>query len=277
METTSQSTATAKPVNPILLTGDGYGISITPDAEKLKESLLVGSRSIAAVTDAESDDLAKAHQTALANHRLALEKCRKEVKEPVLQLGKDIDQKAAQFGAETLAEENRIKKLRENFAADQARKQREAAEVARREAAEAERKRQEAERAERLATEAAERAKREAEQADQEDFGAGFEALSKAEEAAEEAKRAEQQRLALEAEQRRASAAVIMAASAPVAKSEWDFEVTNIHELYLAFPDLVTLTPKRSEILARLKALKANGAPMAFPGLKISETFKASR
>lgn len=251
----------------LILTGDGYGLTIAPEAEALRAKLLADASSISEVTDEQSCAIARQALKSLADFRLRLEKSRKDVKEPVLDLGRKIDKAAADFGAPTSTEEKRINGLIANYAAEQERKRREAEAEARRQAAEAERLRLEAERAKREAEEAAKRAAN-ADQMTLDDVAS--QAAAKAE--AEAAERAR-----LEAQQKAAQAA-IAATSPSVAKAKpvLDYTVTDIVALYRACPDLVDLTPKRREILARLKAMQDRDIPPAIPGIQVTEVFKVS-
>lgn len=54
------------------------------------------------------------------------------------------------------------------------------------------------------------------------------------------------------------------------AKKFWNYEITDIHVLYNARPDLVKVEPKPREILAAVKIQQT------IPGLKIFEDFQIS-
>ena len=157
------------------------------------------------------------HLSRLSAMRIEVDKCRKEIKEPVLRVGKLIDQAAKDFMAEIELEESRIKGLIGDHAN----------EVARLKAiAEAE---------ERKAFEFA-RAAREAAE------GTGRIADVLAHKAAVAAKLA-------------ASTEVAETKVAQGVRFAWDFEVIDIDALYQSAPQFVTLTPRRAEILAEIKRI----------------------
>lgn len=117
---------------PLLLQGDGYSIVITPDALKKKESLIQYASQITEVTDNDSANLAKSAMKDVNDMMIAVEKSRKEVKAPVLQVGDKIDTAAKEFVKELDAQKSRLNKLVTDHAAEQARLQREALERQRR-------------------------------------------------------------------------------------------------------------------------------------------------
>jgi hypothetical protein len=251
---------------PLQLTGNGYALAVTPEAEALKSTLLRDAAAVVTVDSPETSAAASSTLKDLASFRNTLEKSRKQVKEPILAAGRKIDGLAEEFGSAVAAEEARIKKMIEQFAAEQAKARREAEERARREAAEAERKRQEEERA-RLA---AEEAKRRAEQAEAaQDAEAAAKAKAEAEEAEFNAAIAK-----LEAEA--AAPAAVEYIPTPKAKAVLDFEVTDLAALASDSPELVTITPKRAEILNRIKQLQLEPGSPVIPGIRIFEAFKAS-
>lgn len=259
METTTQTT------DLLTLSGDGYGLTVRREAVALKQSLLERAAEVQAVTNDDEIGTARVVVKDLAAFRNTLEKSRKAVKEPVLELGRKIDDAAAKFGAEVAAEEKRITALGQAYAAEQERIRREAAEKARREAEEAARKAQEE--ARRLAAEqaAAQAATRAAEQREQD-------AVRRAQE--EMARRVAAEREAARLKAEAAAAAEAAKFSAPAVagvKADVDFEVVNVHELYVAHPELVDLTPKRAAILAHLKTARTFGKPLELPGVIVKE------
>ena len=66
-------------------------ITITPDAEKLKSDALILSAQVGTIEDDMDRDMADKPMRDINNLLKALEKCRTEIKAPVLQAGKDID------------------------------------------------------------------------------------------------------------------------------------------------------------------------------------------
>lgn len=284
----------------LLLTGAGYQLIVPPAAESKKAELIAAAAAITVVTSPEEAAIARDEIIRLAKFRNEIEKARGLVKAPVLDLGKEIDAKAKDFGADTMSHENRLKKLVENHAAEVER-QRRAAEVERqRIEREAERQRQEAER-QRQAEEAARiKAEQEAEAAriaaekaaaaaaegqdDEEDIEAQIaaakaideanaarakaEAEAKAAREAEAARAAEAARLA---EERRRADLVSRQGTSGV-KFATDFYVEDVHALYAYSSALVELTPKRRDILALISQLEAQGGGVlpTIPGLKIT-------
>jgi hypothetical protein len=282
--------------NALAILGDGYTIQITPEAEQQKKTIVEASRRIIAVTDQDSCDIAQSRLKALATVRIAVDKSREMVKRPVLELGRTIDGIAREFAAEIVAEETRLDQLIKEFAREQQRIAREAREAAERERQRIEReeheRKMEALRAEQEAEQQrmeAERQRHEAEMARlraarQQDEAAEAEARRREQEAAqaqrEAAERAEAARLAAEraaAEaQAQQQAAVAIAPAMPQGvKEEIDFEVLNIIEFAGKFPQLVTITPKRADILAALKkSFAKNGKLPEVAGLRVFQNLK---
>jgi NADH dehydrogenase/NADH:ubiquinone oxidoreductase subunit G len=270
---------TMKSDQTLILTGEGYGLEIAPEASTLRDELVTAAGAITTVTTNKEADSARAQIKLLADFRNLVEKSRKAVKEPVLMIGKDIDAKASEFGGIVKTEEDRLKKL----VGDHALK----VEAERR--AEAERLRKEQAERERIQLEADEKARREAEEAArlQREAEAKAAVVSNEEEdveaqiAADEAARKQAEAAAAEKERQRiadeqAKASSLSFGSAPRevsgVKFAPDFEVVDLAALYAAHPDLVTLTPKRSEILARIKAYKErHGSLPTVPGLIVTE------
>lgn len=202
---------------PIILSGDGYSLAIDPNAHERKVSILTGTAAILHVrTNDESGD-ARVHLSKLSALRIEVDKCRKEIKEPVLRVGKLIDQAAKDFLAEIELEETRIKGLIGDHAAEVARLKRIAEEE------------------ERRAFEFA-RAAREA----AENTGRIADVLAH--------KKAMADKLA-------ASTEVATTNIAQGVRFAWDFDVTDMGLLSAIKPDFVEITARRSVILAWIKAL----------------------
>jgi dTMP kinase len=288
----------------LAILGDGYQIQITPEAEKQKATIINAARAVVAVTDTDSCDIAQSRLRSLASVRTAVESSRKQVKAPVIDLGKRIDGIAADFVAEVIAEEARLSGLVTEYAREQQRIKREAelaaeqerqriererheAEMAaQREAARIERERQAAERA----THEAEIARLKAEAAQSEEGQrAAREAQEKALAAQREAEaRADAARRQAEAdataardreEAARIAAAEAVAAPAPAGvKEEIDFEVEDILEFVAKFPQLCRIEPKRAEVLAALKkSFARNGKLPEVAGLRVFQNLKVKR
>lgn len=279
----------------LLLTGAGYQLIVPPAAETKKAELIASAAAITIVNTPADAAIAREEIVSLAKFRNEIEKARELVKAPVLKLGKEIDTKAKDFGAEILTEENRLKKLVSDHAL-KVEADRRAAEVERqRIEREAERQRQEAERKRREEEAARIKAENEAEQkrlsaekaqaeADGDDIDAQLAAAAAIDEAnAARAKaQAEAEAAMLEQRRRNEEAAKIAeqsrrASFAAVQRTEGvkfatDFEVEDPHALYAYSAALVELTPKRKDILALIAQLEAKGGGVlpTIPGLKIT-------
>lgn len=284
--------------NALSILGDGYTITVTPEAEQLKATALEASRRVVAVTDQDSCDIAQARIKALAAIRIGVDKSREAVKKPVLEKGREIDDLAREFAAEVVAEEARLTGLVNEYAREQQRIAREAAAAAERERQRIEREEHEARMAALRAEQEAERQRMEAERARHEaemerlraaraaDAEAEAEARRREQDAAraqrEAAERAEAARLEAERaaeEARRQEDAARSAVVAPVlpagAKEEIDFEVIDAHAFAAKFPQLVTITPKRADILAALKkSFAKNGKLPKVAGLRVFQNLR---
>jgi hypothetical protein len=216
----------------LILSGQGYELTIAPQAAEQKKEVLALASTVTAVSDNDESFQAQFASRKLAAMRIAVEKCRKDVKEPVNRIGKMIDNAAKEFVAEIEAEEKRITKLVGDHAAEVARIKREK---------EAEERR--------LMDEA--RAKREAEEA----------AAAKAASTGKisdiiAARKAEEERREALSERMEASAEVASTRVAEGVRFAWDFEIVSIQGLYQKAPALVKLEVKRAELLAMLKDLE---------------------
>lgn len=201
----------------LILAGEGYQLTIAPEAEKRKQELLDAAATVTRVTDNDESFAAQFQSRKLSALRIEVEKCRKLVKEPVNRIGKLIDKTAADFVASIDQEEKRICRLVGAHAE----------EVARAKA--------EAERIEREAFEAA-RAAREAAES------GGIAAVIAAKKAA--------------AEREAASDAVAATSVTSGVRFAWDFEVIHIESVFRAAPEFVTMEIKRAAVLAWLKSLE---------------------
>lgn len=288
----------------LAILGDGYQITITPEAERQKATILTAARAVVAVTDADSCDIAQSRLRSLASVRTAVESSRKIVKAPVIDLGKKIDGIAADFVADVVAEEARLSALVTEYAREQQRMKREAELAAEQERQRVERERHEAEmaaqrEAARIERErqAAERAAHEAEiaqlkaEAAQSEEGqrAARVAQEKALAAQREAEaRAESARRQAEAdaaaarereEAARIAAAAVMVAAAPAGvREEIDYEVKDILAFVAKFPQLCRIEPKRADVLAALKkSFERNGKLPEVAGLRVFQNLKVKR
>lgn len=271
------STTTLAPTEALILTGEGYGLSIAPDAIAAKDELIQSASSIITVTSAEESDAAREQVKQLASMRNLVEKSRKAVKEPVLSVGKDIDAKAADFVASIVTEEKRLTALIGTFAQEQERLRREEAakiEAARKEAERIELERQRVER-ERIAAE--EKARKEAEgKTGLDAMRAEVAAEEERERRLEEERKLKEQADAAKAEQQTG----LVTLAAPAAKGVsmvLDFEVLDAAAFYAAFPDLCEIKVKRADVLSRLKATREQkGIIPQVAGLRVFETTKVS-
>lgn len=223
----------------LILAGNGYQLTIAPEAESRKMELIEAAELVTTVTDNEESATAQFVSRKLAGMRIEVEKSRKLVKEPVNRIGKLIDKTAADFVESLQAEEKRITRLVGDHAA----------EVARIKA--------EKEREERRAFEEA-RAAREAAEA-------AVEAAASTGKISDiiAAKKAEQERAEALAARMEASAEVAETKVADGVRFAWDFEVESIDTLTDQRRDLVTIEAKRSVILAELKAIEESGSDAA--------------
>jgi chromosome segregation ATPase len=288
----------------LAILGDGYQIQITPEAEKQKATIINAARAVVAVTDADSCDIAQSRLRSLASVRTAVESSRKQVKAPVIDLGKKIDGIAADFVAEVIAEEARLSGLVTEYAREQQRIKREvelaleqerqriererhdAEMAAQREAARIERERQAAERAAheaeiaRLKAEAAqsEEGQRAAREAQEKALAAQREAEARADAARRQAE-ADAAAAREREEAARIAAAEAVAAPAPAGvKEEIDFVVEDILAFVAKFPQLCRIEPKRAEVLAALKkSFARNGKLPEVAGLRVFQSLKVKR
>jgi len=204
---------------PIILSGDGYSLTIDPNAHVRKQTMLSASSAVGKVTTNDESGDARVHLSRLAAMRIEVDKCRKEIKEPVLRVGKLIDQAAKDFLSEIEIEEGRIKGLIGDHAN----------EVARLKAiAEAEERR-------------------------------AFEFARAAREAAEESGRIADvlAHKSAVAAKLAASDEVASTKVAQGVRFAWDFDIENVHDVYKAEPMFVSMEIKRAAVLAWLKELAA--------------------
>ena len=215
----------------LILSGAGYSIEIAPDAIERKAELLTTAATVTQVTNDEESSQASFHMRKLAGLRIEVEKCRKAVKQPVLDVGKRIDKAAKEFLADLDTQETRLKKMIGDHAA----------EVARRRA--------EREAEERKAAEAARLAREEAERK----AAAATESRKMADVIA--AKQAERELEAARAARMDAADATHEARPVDNVRFAWDFEVEDMGLLASVKPDFVEITARKSVIIAWIKSL----------------------
>jgi len=217
----------------LILSGEGYSLTICQEAETSKRELLASSALVATVTNNDESADAAHVMRSLAQMHIMVDKGRKDVKEPVLRIGKLIDASAKTFLLEIEEEEARMRKLIGDHANEVARLARIKAEE------------------ERKAFEIA-RAAREAAAAAQD----AAEASGKISDviAAKQAEQARQETLGARMD---ASSELAATKVADGVRFAWDFEVDDIDLLLVSEPNLVELTFRRSEILQWLKGIEA--------------------
>jgi hypothetical protein len=245
--TTTQDTDTTA----LILAGEGYQLTIAPEAEKRKLQLLGAAKLVTEVTDNDDSANAQFVSRKLAQMRIEVEKSRKAVKEPVNRIGKLIDSTAKNFLDALEAEEKRITRLVGDHANEVARIKREKEAEERRAFEEA-----------RAAREAAEAA------------AAAAETTGKISDiiAAKQAERERQEALAARME---ASADLSATKVAEGVRFAWDFEVIDIDMLYACDRTLVEVTPRRAAILASIKLMEEeNVDPVKFFALQGIRAFK---
>lgn len=288
----------------LAILGDGYQITITPEAEKQKATILTAARAVVAVTDTDSCDIAQSRLRSLASVRTAVESSRKIVKAPVIDLGKRIDNIAADFVADVVAEEARLSGLVTEYAREQQRIKREAELAAEQERQRVERERHEAEMAVQREAARIERDRQAAEKAAHEAEIAQLKAEAAQSEEGQQAARVAQERALAaqrEAEARaeaarrqaeadaaaarereeaaRIAAAAVIAAPAPAGvREEIDFEVEDILAFVAKFPQLCRIEVKRADVLAALKkSFERNGKLPEVAGLRVFQNLKIKR
>ncbi|MDB6080481.1 MAG: hypothetical protein JWO82_4228 [Akkermansiaceae bacterium] len=255
---------------PLILTGDGYALTITPEAEKMKAILLKCAEGIQIVDNDDGATWASDEVKNLARMRNLVEKSRKLAKEPVLRIGGDIDARAKEFVADIEKHEMRLKGLLGDYATRVEEKRKAAIAEERRLAAEAE-----------AARIAEEKAAADAEAARLAALAATEVVVSDDDEI--EAAEAYDRQVAAEAEAARlqnvrAERETVLVAATPATRTRPtegvkfapDFEVTDIHALLEHNVSLVELTPRRSKILDAIKLGMKGDTPPTIPGLKIT-------
>jgi regulator of protease activity HflC (stomatin/prohibitin superfamily) len=231
---------TTEATTALILSGQGYEIEIAPEALTRRAELIDASACITKVTSNDESAVAARHMRSLAALRIEVEKCRKTIKEPVLAVGKRIDQAAKAYLDDVEAEEARLKKLIGAHAEEVARLKRIKEEEERRAFEEARRAREEAERAAEAAASS----------------GKIADVIA--------AKQAEKERREAMAARMDASAEVAGTKVADGVRFAWDFEVENEDTVYRTARDFVDLTVKRAAVLAWLKGIdEADADPVA--------------
>lgn len=264
---TAETVPAADTKEPLILTGDGYGLTIAPAAVTARDAILKTAGLVVVVNDPVGDAAAEGEIKKLAEMRIGLEKARMAAKRPALDFGAKVDETAKVFIAQVVAEEERLKKLRSGHAQQVLlERQRLLREIA---AAKAEE----------------DRLRREAEAKAQQEAAAAEAARKEAERKAWEAETPEEEAAAQKAVEAAAAIPVAAAPVAPVAtrapvlipqtpkgaKMVLDYEVTDLDAVYQANPNLVKMEIRHAETLAAIKALKTGDTLPELPGLRVFE------
>jgi hypothetical protein len=237
---------------------EGVRLSLTPEFHLVKARALETARAVDAVTDKDTMDLATRALAQVSGILKTLEESRNAVKAPVLKIGREIDSIAKEAAEELGREKARLKAGMDAYYREEARK---------------------AEAARRLSEKIAD-AKR---QKEEEIIRAQQEEQRKLEEAAQKSNdQAESERLQQEAAERarladeaakRQEEIEAKEVKAPeksegmIVRKVWKHRVTDIHALYKARPELVTLEAKTNAINAVIR----QGGEREIPGLEIYE------
>ncbi len=219
-----------------------YTITLTEEAIEARDKALALAKTVKVVTNAEEQAAAIKAAADLKAYTSSIEKSRKAVKQPSLDIGRDIDEAARVASSNAKAETQRLELMVGKF-------QRE--ENARIEAARQEQ----------------ERLKREKEEA---------EAAAAFAETEKERKDAEEKAVTLKEE---IEFQKTFEEETPVAKPEggsvkvkYIFKVTDIRAFYAAFPHLCTIEPKTQAINYFINTPSTDHA--SIPGLEITEETK---
>ena len=211
-------------------------IELSPAAFNARAQALLASGNIKAIVSVSDLDQAAAALTAIKSLTRCVEDSRKEVKAPVLEVGKRIDMVAREYLAPLEVEAKRLSIIVGSYQ-------------------EAARRKAEKEREEAAKAQAAALAEMQAKQTAALEAGDAEAADAARAEAAD--KIAESQLKVIEAEGPKADGIVT--------RTSWKFDVTDISALYKARPELCVISPNNAAIRAIVKA--SNGA--AVPGLRI--------
>ena len=214
-------------------------ISIDPEANARKRGAIELSKGITECDDQFTAGLTGEYIKTLNALLREAESSRKDVKTPILEVGRQIDRVAKEYSKELQEERERLKKLAnvyvrrlEDEKAERVRKERE-------ELAEKERK----------AREFAEKSTAAMDNKAPENFADTANAAITREQAVKDA--ADANARIAELEKQKPGGSVGFST-----RKRWDYEIENLLELFHHHPELVELTPKRAAILADLKAGK---------------------
>ena len=229
------NTTTTEETTTLILAGEGYQLTIAPEAEQRKAELLNAADGLVHVRNNDESADAQFQTRKLAALRIEVEKSRKLVKEPVNRIGKLIDQTAKDFIESVEIEEKRIGKLIGQHATEVARLKAE----------------KEAEEARAFAEARAAREAAEAAAAAAENTGRIADVIA--------AKQAERERQEALVAKMTASEEVAGTNVAQGVRFTWDFECMDVAEVFQAAPDFVSLEIKRASVLAWLRGMAMEG------------------
>ena len=242
------------------LTGTGFQIATSKEAEVLKAGLLASAAKITVVKDDTTVALARFSRDQIHDTLKQVEEMRTTIKKPILDAGREVDACAKSFCDDLQKQKLRIEGLMGSYARELEVK-RKAAE------AEAEALRQKQQ-----------RELQEAEKKRQDALDALEEAQTKAQRKAAMAEIAETEAQVETASQATEKVEELMTVATSVApkgvKDDLDYEVLNARDLYKAEPFLCDVTPRRQEILRRLRLQQKDGEPVGFPGLRVISVTK---
>jgi flagellar biosynthesis GTPase FlhF len=263
---------------PIHVSGVGaVVVTLTSDAFTQRQNVIDDARMVRVVSDAFGQESAVEALRSIKALLSGVEKARVQVKAPVLALGKRIDSAASEYGVDLEREAARLTGLLTAYETEQ---RRIAAEAEAKRRAEEEAKLAAARKAEQERIAAEREAQRQRDEADRKAReSANAEERAAARAAAEKAQ-AEADRIAAERQKadlaaRVEAAQAMMPIAAPqrvagqVVQDVWTFDVLDVRALAAACPDLVTITPKRADIIALIRA-----GTREIPGLAIRKEVK---
>lgn len=211
---------------------DGITITVNREAEDLKRGLIANASTITKVDDDFCAEIAAELGTGIKRLLNQMEASRKDVKGPILEVGRKIDGVAKTFAAELETQQRRLAGLLGEYNRKQEAERQKAIAEARRKAEE----------------EAAKvRAEIEAQKAQEpDDVAASIESAAKAEQAAKARADAEAEARALEKQKTVQGSGVSF-------REVVTFEVVDMESIVHARPDLLVIQLKRSEIIKELK------------------------
>lgn len=228
----------------LIVAGELPIISVSTDMLKHRDKIVKSAEKIKTVEDKADETLATVEKVALQEFIKLVENSRKSVKQIALDFGRKVDS-MAEDAVESA--KNQLGRIKDLLGAYQVKLDIERQKIER----EAERKRQEAEKALRDAESA--RIAAEKKQT----------AMTEAKAERMEEKAIEKRVEVMQLEQQ-AAATKVKGGSMVL-----DYDVIDILALYNDEPTLVSVEPKRREILEKLKFLEETGRPVVLSGLKV--------